>query len=152
MKTPITQRLRISSGLALVFAIASSLHAQPAEMGKGRQMMDGKMMEGKMMEARQKMMADTSAQDKELTDLVASINSAPDDKKVPLLARAVTLLVEQRVAMDARRSKMADSMMKHAMWHMQMNREGMESCPMYMNMKDFDDKDEVIPQTPSEKK
>jgi hypothetical protein len=116
-------------------------------MGKGMQMM-----EGKMMESCQKMMADISAQNKELTDLVASINSAPDDKKVPLLARAVTLLVEQRVAMDARRSKMADSMMKHVMWHMQMNREGMELCPLFMNMKDVDEKDEAAPQTPPEKK
>ena len=147
MKMPIPQRFLIGSAISLVFALATTLHAQPGGMGKGMQMM-----EGKMMESRQKMMADISAQNKELTDLVASINSAPDDKKVPLLARAVTLLVEQRVAMDARRSKMADSMMKHAMWHMQMNREGMDSCPMFMNMKDFDEKDEAIPQTPSEKK
>lgn len=147
MKTLIPQRFLIGSAISLVFALATTLHAQPSGMGKGMQMM-----EGKMMESRQKMMADISAQNKELTDLVASINSAPDDKKVPLLARAVTLLVEQRVAMDARRSKMADSMMKHAMWHMQMNREGMDSCPMFMNMKDFDEKDEAIPQTPSEKK
>lgn len=147
MKTPIPQRFLIGSAISLFFVLAATLHAQPGGMGKGMQMM-----EGKMMESRQKMMADISAQNKELTDLVASINSAPDDKKVPLLARAVTLLVEQRVAMDARRSRMADSMMKHVMWHMQMNREGMDSCPMFMNLKDFDEKDEVAPQAPPEKK
>ena len=90
-----------------------------------------------MKEQKQKMMADMNAQDAELTEHVARMNSAPEDKKLSLIAAVVTRMVEQRTAMNARMAKMQEKMMKHMMEHMQMGKESMSQCPM---MKGTDDK------------
>ena len=76
--------------------------------------MEGKMMEGcaAMKEQKQKMKEDMKAHDAQLTEQVAKMNSAPQDKKTDLLAAVVTHMVEQRIAMDARKAKMEEEMMK----------------------------------------
>ena len=40
-----------------------------------------------------------------------------------LMAAVITHMVEQRIAMDARKAKMEEEMMKHMMQHMQMGKE-----------------------------
>lgn len=125
-------------------------------MLEGRGMMDGKsMMEGKpmldrkmmkdcqeMMARKQKMKEDTAVQNAALTEEVAAMNRAPDDKKMSLMAGIITHLVEQKDAMDARKAKMEEDMMKHMMAHMKMGGESMMQCPMMKDMKDMDKKPE----------
>jgi hypothetical protein len=151
MKLKIIQSLLIRSCILLAMSFGSPLQAQPGPGAKGK-MMDGKMMDGKMMESqmterRQKMMADVKAQDETLKDLVAKMNSAPDDKKLALMANVVTLLVEQRVAMNERRSSMMDEMFNHLMWHTRIGMENILHCPFYDEWKSSEDK--VKPTTPS---
>ena len=90
-----------------------------------------------MKEQKQKMKEDMKAQDAELTEQLAKMNSAPEDKKMSLMAAVITHMVEQRIAMDARMEKMQEEMMKHMMQHMQVGMESMSQCPM---IKDMDDK------------
>jgi hypothetical protein len=86
------------------------------------------------------MMADMKAQDAELTEQLTKMNSAPEDKKMGLMAAVVTHMVEQRIAMDARKAKMEEAMMQHMMQHMQMGKESMAQCPMMKGMKGMDEK------------
>jgi hypothetical protein len=88
-----------------------------------------------MKEQKEKMMADMKAQDADLTEQVAKMNSAPKDKKIDLMAAVVTRMVEQRTAMNVRKEKMQGEMMKHMMQQMQMGKESMEQCPMMKGMK-----------------
>ena len=67
------------------------------------------------------------------------MNRAPKDKKVGLMATALTGMVQQRITMDARKAQMEDAMMKHMMQHMQMGKESMSQCPMMKSMKDMDE-------------
>ena len=57
-----------------------------------------------------------------------------------LMAAVITHMVEQRIAMDARKAKMEEKMMKHMMEHMQMGQESMKQCPMMMGMNTMDAK------------
>jgi hypothetical protein len=98
------------------------------------------MTEAKMTERCQEMMEDMKAQDAELTEQLTRMNSAPEDKKLGLIAAVVTRMVEQRTAMNARMAKMQEEMMKHMMQHMQMGRESMSQCSMMKGMKDMDEK------------
>ena len=102
-------------------------------------MMEDKMMERcqAMKEQKETMAADMKARDAELTAQVVKMNRAPEDNKLDLTAAAVTQMVEQRTAMNARMAKMQDEMMKHMMQHMQMGKASMAQCPM---MKGMDDK------------
>ncbi len=75
---------------------------------------------------KQKMLDDMKAQDDELTGLLAKMNSAPDDKKVGLMAAVVTRMVEQRIAMDERKAKMEGMMMRH----MEMGNDAMQQQPV----------------------
>jgi hypothetical protein len=87
--------------------------------------------ECKDMKARKdRVVADTKAEDVELTALVAQMNSAPDDQKVKQMAAVVTRMVEQRVAADDRNAKMDDEMMAHMTRHMQVGQGSMAPCPM----------------------
>ncbi len=133
--------LIIRSGLALAFALAvcSPVLAQSDKPTEGKELMKSEMMEGcKEMKAQKlKMKEDMKAQNTELTEHVAKMNSAPEDKKIDIMAAVVTHMVEQRIAIDARKAKMEEEMMKHMMQHMQMGKESMAKCPM---MKDMDDK------------
>jgi len=144
MKKRTNASLVILSSLTLAMAIWSPVQAQPVEPTQGKMMMEGKMMERcqEMKEQKQKMMADMNAQDAELTEQVARMNSAPEDKKLGLLAAVVTRMVEQRTSMNARKAKMQEEMMKHMMEHMQMGKESMLQCPM---MKEINGMDETSP-------
>jgi Spy/CpxP family protein refolding chaperone len=107
--------------------------AGPAERKK---MMEAEMMARcqEMKEQKQKMKDDMEAQDAQLTRQLAEMNGAPEHKKVDLMAAALTQMVEQRIAMDARKAKMDEEMMKHMMEHMQMGKESMSQCPMMKGM------------------
>ena len=128
--------------LALALAIWSPVPARSAEPARGKMMMEGRMMERcqEMKEQKQKMMADMKTQDAELTAQIAKMNSAPEGKKMSLMAAVITHMVEQRIAMDARMAKMQEEMMQHMMQHMQMGKESMAQCPMMNGMKGMDEK------------
>ncbi|MHB8899038.1 MAG: hypothetical protein ACYC6Y_09855 [Thermoguttaceae bacterium] len=141
MKTHTKVNLVICSSLALALAIWSPIQLQAAEPAEEK-MMDGTMMEScqKMKDQKQKMMADMKAQDAKLTEDVAKMNSAPEDKKMSLMAAVITRMVERQTAMHARMPKMQEEMMKHMMQHMQMGKESMAQCPMMKGMKGTDAK------------
>jgi hypothetical protein len=141
-QTPTNLLIRSSLALALAVAIWSPVQARSAEPGEGKMMMEGKMKEQcqQMKEQKQKMKEDMKAQNAELTEQVAKMNSAPEDKKMSLMADVVTHMVEQRIAMDARKAKMEEEMMQHMMQHMQIGKESMSQCPMMKGMKGMDDK------------
>ena len=134
--------IRSSLALALALAIWSPVPARSAESAEGEKMTEAKMMEQcqEMKAQKAKMKADMKAHDAQLTEQLAKMNRAPQDKKTDLLAAAVTHTVEQRIAMDARKAKMEEEMMKHIMQHMQMGKESMAKCPMMKGMKGMDDK------------
>jgi|ERR1035437_556959 hypothetical protein len=140
--------IRSSLALALALAIWAPVQTRSAEPADGKMMMEGKMMtETNMMqrcqemkEQKEKMMADMKAQDAELAVQVAKMNSAPENKKLDLMAAVVTQMVEQRTAMNVRKAKMDEEMMKHMMQHMQMGKESMSQCPMMKGMKGMDEK------------
>ena len=136
--------IRSSLALALALAIWSPVHARSAEPAEGKMMTEAKIMERcqAMKEQKEKMIADMKAQDAELTVQVAKMNSAPEDKKMGLMAAVLTHMVEQRITMDARKAKMEEEMMKHMMQHMQMGKESMAQCPMMKDMKDMKGMDE----------
>jgi hypothetical protein len=150
MKNQTNTNLLLRSSLALVLALAiwSPVQTRSAEPADGKMMMEGKMMtETNMMqrcqemkEQKEKMMADMKAQDAELAVQVAKMNSAPENKKLDLMAAVVTQMVEQRTAMNVRKAKMDEEMMKHMMQHMQMGKESMSQCPMMKGMKGMDEK------------
>ena len=52
-----------------------------------------------------KMKADMKAHDAQLTEQLAGMNRAPQNQKTDLMAAVVTQMVEQRIAMDARKAK-----------------------------------------------
>lgn len=147
--------IRPSLVLALALAIGNlsacaenRSDAGPAAMSQsagpagGKMMMDDKMMERcrEMMQQKQKMMDDMKAQDTQLTEQVAKMNSAPKDKKMRLMAAVITRMVEQRTEMHVRMEKMQEKMMQHMMEHMQMGKDSMAPCPMMKGMKDMDEK------------
>jgi hypothetical protein len=125
--------------LALALPVSSRVQARPAAPAAGMQMTEAQMKDQceDMMEQKKKMAADMKAQDAELTEHVAKMNRAPEDKKLDVLAAVVTHMLEQRIAKDARKAKMEDAMMAHMMQHMQMGKDSMAQCPM---MKDMNDK------------
>ena len=130
--------IRSSLALALALAIWSPVEARSAEPAEGKNMTEAKMMERcqEMKEQKQKMMEAMKAQDAELTEQLTKMNSAPEDKKMSLMAAVITHMVEQRITMDARKAKMEEEMMKH----MQMGKESISQCPMMKGMKDMDEK------------
>ena len=134
--------IRSSLALALALSIWSPVQARSEEPAEGKKMMEGKMMERcqEMKEQKQKMKEDMKAHDAQLTEQLAKMNSAPEDQKTGLMAAVITHMVEQRIAMDARKAKMEEEMMKHMMQHMQMGKESMSQCPMMKGMKGMDEK------------
>jgi hypothetical protein len=128
---------RIVVALALAVIILSPVQAQSAEMAPGQSMTEGKMMENcqEMKAEHQKMMEEMKAQDAELTEQVAKMNSASGDQKIGLMAGILTRMVEQRSAMTGRMEAMKAKMMKHMMQHMEMGKESMAKCPMMGEMK-----------------
>jgi hypothetical protein len=156
MKTKTNMHLVISSSLALVLALAiwSPIQARSAEPAAGTEVMKCQKTEccQEMMQQQHKMMAEMKAQDAELTAQVAAMNSAPDDKKLGLLAAVVTRLVEQRTAMNARMEKMHDEMKQHTMGHKHMGRDSAAKCPMTKDMKDMKGMDEKPADAPKDQK
>ena len=144
MKKQMQMNLLIRSSLALALALTiwSPVQSQSAEPAEGKMMTESKMMERcqDMKEQKQKMKEDIKAQDAQLTEQITKMNSAPKDKKMDLMAAVITQIVEQRIAMDARKTKMEEKMMQHMMQHMQMGKESMSQCPMMKDMKDMDEK------------
>lgn len=138
MKNQSNTKLALPSGLALVLALAiwSPVQALSAEPAAGKSMTQAQMTEHcrGMKEQKQKMKDDMKAEDAEITQHVAKMNSAPEGKKVGLMAAVITHMVQQRIAMDARKAKMEEGMMKHMMQHMQMGKESMAHCPMMKGM------------------
>ncbi len=139
MKLHTTNHILVRSALILALAVCSPVHAQPPG-GKG--MMRGKMMGycREMTEQRQQMMEARKAEDAALTEQLAKMKSAPDDKKMEQLTALVTLMAEQRIAMSAHRAKMEDVMTRHMLRHLEMGKEVMEDCPILKALKDTDDK------------
>jgi predicted component of type VI protein secretion system len=134
--------IRSSLALALALAIWSPAHAQSPVPAEGKTMTAATMMERcqEMKQQKQNMKDDIKAQDAQLTEQLANMNRAPEDQKMGLMAAALTHMVEQRIAMDARKAQMEEAMMQHMMQHMQMGKESMSQCPMMKSMKDMDDK------------
>jgi hypothetical protein len=124
--------LRLSVAVALAVAIWTPLHSQSVKPGEGKMMVNDKMMERcqGMQKLKQKLNEDTKAQDVELTEQVALMNSSADDKKLRQIAAVVTQMAEQRAVMNARTVKMHDEMIKHMAQHMQMGAESVSHCPM----------------------
>lgn len=132
-------------GLAVILSSASLSAAEEMNHMQDKQttmkrgmMMNGKMMEGcrEMMAEKKKMMEDMKAQDAQLTEQVAQMNSAPADQKTTLMAAVVTRMVEQRTAANQQKEKMHEKMMKHMSQHKEMGNESMAQCPMMKGMKD----------------
>lgn len=133
--------------LALSLAIWNPARAQSAAPAEAKpnpaaQVTDPSMA---MMEHHQKMMADMKAQDAQLTEQVAAMNSAPESTKLDLLAAIVTKMAVQRTAMTARMESMHDEMMKtmkSRMMNQQMHMDEapMSKPPMMNGMKGMDDK------------
>lgn len=149
--------LAIHSTLALAVGLAiwtpSQLKAADPEVGKMK--MKGKMMNKTpanekcqaMKDEMKKVMAETKAQDAEIATQIAGMNSAPEDKKLDLMAAIVTRMSEQQTAMHARKAMMEKKMVQHTMEHIEMGKESMLQCPM-MKMKDMDDKAEAAHDQP----
>ena len=127
---------------AMALAIWSPYQARSAEPVDAKNTMQGKMMDAcnQMKAQKEKIKEDMKGQDAELTEQIAKMNSAPEDKKLGLMAAVITHMTEQRIAMDARKAKMEEEMMKHMMQHMEMGKESMAQCPMMKDMKDMEDR------------
>ncbi len=130
MKRLTLSTLALTMALAVLFPITSP-SAEPVEEKRGSKMMAHC---EKMKEQKAKMKAEMKAQDAELTALAAKMNSAPADKKVDEMAALVTHMLEQRIAMGARKAKMEEEMMAHMTKHMEMGRGSMAKCPMMKGM------------------
>jgi hypothetical protein len=139
---PTALLIRSSFALALALAIWSPVQAQSAMPPEGMKMKEGKMMDScnEMMQAKQKMTEEMKAQDAELTQLVAGMNSAPEAKKLALTTKVVTRMVEQQSAMHTKHEAMQAKMMQHMMGHMEMGKESMAQCPMMKGMMGMDEK------------
>ena len=141
MKNQTNTHLVLCSSLALVLALAlcSPVQAQSAEPTEEKTPTAAAMMERcqEMKEQKQKLKEDMKAQDAQLTEQLANMNRAPEDKQTGLMAGVLTNMVEQRIAMDARKAQMEEAMMQHMMQHMQMGKESMSQCPMMKSMKDM---------------
>ena len=130
----VKSKLLVGSGLALALAMAawSPLQAQSADHVEGAKPTAAQLAEHcrEMKEQRLNIRADIKVQDARLTEQLAELNGATDDKKVGLMAAVLTSVVEQRIAMDVRRAKLEDGMMRHVMQHVQTGKDSTPPCPM----------------------
>ncbi|MGV3754090.1 MAG: hypothetical protein ACO1QS_01755 [Verrucomicrobiota bacterium] len=132
MKNQTHTKLVLCSGLALALSWAvwlpgSAQSADPA----GEKMMEHCRA---MKVQKQKMQTDMQAQSDQLSRQLETMNRAPREEKLELLAAVVTEMVEQQTTTNARKAKMDEEMMKHQMQHMQMGKESMAECPMMKGM------------------
>lgn len=128
--------IRSSLALALTLAIWAPVQVRSAEPAEKKDMTEEHMIARcqEMMEHKRDMKEAMKAQDAELTELLAKMNSAPEDKKMNLMAAVITRVVEQRITRDARKAKMEEAMMQHMMRRMQVDKESMSQCPMMKGM------------------
>jgi hypothetical protein len=139
--------IRSSVALALTLAIWTPGQARSAEPTAGM-MMGGKMMSETnmtprhqaMQERRGKMMADMQAQDAQLTGQITEMNSAPENKKLDLMAAIVTRMLAQRTAMNTRMQNMQGEMMGNMMPTMQMDTNSMSQDSTMQGMKGMGEK------------
>ena len=87
-----------------------------------------------MMAEHQKMMADMTVADQRLDALVATMNTASDEKKGIATAAVVTEMASAGRVMRDAKAKMDQDMMSHMMEHMQAGKDSMASCPMMKPM------------------
>jgi len=129
--------LRSSLSLAMALAVWAPIPAHSAEHAAGGKMTSAKMMEQcqEMKDQKAKLKADIKSYDVQLTEQVAAMNRAPDDKKTALIAAVLTQMTEQRIAMGERQAKIEEEMMEHMSQHMGMGRKSMTKCPMMKGMK-----------------
>ena len=138
--SPTNLLFRSAFALAAALTLWSPLFAQSAAPKAEMAMKDGKMMmEGcdEMMAQKQRMAKELKAQNADLTAQVATMNLAPENKKLGLMAGIVTRMAEQRTTRDAQHAKMEAAMMEHMMGHMAMGKESMAECPMMKGMGDM---------------
>jgi hypothetical protein len=88
-----------------------------------------------LQEQKQRLTDDIQAQDAELCAQLAKMNYARKDEKVDAMAAVITYMVEQRIVMDARRTKLERDLLKHAVQHIERAKESMSQCPMMRGMK-----------------
>jgi CRISPR/Cas system endoribonuclease Cas6 (RAMP superfamily) len=79
---------------------------------------------------KQTMNDDINLQNKELSEQITTMNLAPKDQKMELMAGVITNLLRQRMVMDARRAQMEEKMMAHLMTHISPNNKALNHCPM----------------------
>jgi hypothetical protein len=155
MKNHTNTALAIRSGLALAVALAiwSPVRAQSPEPAEGQTVTAARLMERcqEMKQQKQNMKDDMKAQNAQLTEQLANMNRAPEDQKTGLMAAVLTHMVEQRIAMDARKAQMEEAMMQHMMQHMQMGKESMSQCPMMKDRKGMKGMDAKPGDTPTER-
>ena len=141
MKKQTHTNLLIRSSLALALALAIWLPAQSpaAEPENAKPMTEEKMKGccGAIKTQMGKMKADVKAQDDALTEQVAKMNGAPDNKKLAAMAAVITRMAEDRIVMDAKMDILHMAMRQHIMQHMSMSKESIAGCSM---MKGMDEK------------
>lgn len=118
MKTELnTNNTHTRFALALTLLIGFPLQTQAAETVGMKATSEAKMMERchGMKEQKQKMLEALKSQDAVLTEKISKMNSAPDDKKMTLMAEAVTLMAEQRQAINVQKAKMEEMMQQMPM-------------------------------------
>jgi len=126
--------------MALTLAISSPLKAQAPAPPRAKSMMAGMGEKCQEMKSqKQRVRDDIKVQDARLTEELATMNRAPERQKLGLMAALLTHMVEQRIDMDARKSRMEASMMQYMMQHMQMGKESMSECPMMKGMNEMGD-------------
>jgi hypothetical protein len=106
---------RSSLVIALALVIGLSVRAQTTESTEEMPPSQDKMTEGDQSMARQRhqIMEDMRVQDIKLMKAVVKMNSAPDDKKMALMADIVTQMVKQRAEMNSRMQEMQEQVMHY---------------------------------------
>lgn len=149
-------KFAMSSGFALALAFATwfPLQAQTPEPQQAKSMMAAPMIEKcqEMKAKKQRMKEDIAAQDTQLTEQLAKMNSAPEREKAGLMAAVLTQMVEQRISMNARKARMEEAMMQHMMQHMHMGKESMSQCSMMKGMEGMKGMDKKPGSVPKEQK
>ncbi|MFC1766261.1 hypothetical protein ACFL6U_29820 [Planctomycetota bacterium] len=142
MKNKTNRNLIIGSSLTLVLILViwSPVQSQLAEPIESKTMVGAPIMEccQGMKAQKQIVYEEMKAQDTELTEQVAKMNSAPADKKMDLMAAVITRMVEQRMTMGARKEKIQEEMMQHMKQHIPMGQDFMSLRPMMIGMGDME--------------
>jgi hypothetical protein len=125
-------QLVLRSGLALGLALGIWFTGPvPTATAADMKMMDHCQA---MQAQRQKMQTDMQAQADQLAAKLETMERAPREEKLELLASVVTLMAQQQSTRNAHQAKMEESMMKHMMEHMEMGKESLTQCPLMKGM------------------